>query len=158
MFLPLWEYRNTVKITTGFTPFQLAYIIEVVFPIECEIPYLKLAIELLPNTLAEEEQFVYLTNLDEMHWDPSLANESHKKCVKAQYDKSIQPRVFNERDIVLIYDQKHEKLGKGKFESMWYGPYVISRVLEKGAYEIMDYDGIPFGNPRNGIYLKRCYA
>ena len=87
-----------------------------------------------------------------------MANEAHKKCVKAQYDKSVQPRVFNEGGMVLTYDQRHDKLAKGKFESMWYGPFIVSKVLEKGAYELVDYDGIPFGQPRNGLYLKRYYA
>ena len=41
---------------------------------------------------------------------------------------------------------------------MWYGPFIVSKVLEKGAYELMDYDGVPFGKPRNGLYLKRYYA
>ena len=41
---------------------------------------------------------------------------------------------------------------------MWYVPFVISKVLEKGAYELVDYDGIPLGQPRNGLYLKRYYA
>ena len=61
-------------------------------------------------------------------------------------------------DLVLTYDQRHDKLGKGKSESMWYGPFIVSKVLEKGAYELMDYDRIPFGQPRNGLYLKRYYA
>ena len=81
-----------------------------------------------------------------------------KKCVKDQYDKSVQPRVFNEGDMVLTYDQNHENLGKGKLESMWYGPFTVSKLLEKGAYELVDYDGIPFGKPCNGLYLKRYYV
>ena len=40
---------------------------------------------------------------------------------------------------------------------MWYGPLVISKVLEKGAYELIEYDGIPLGQPRNGLYLKRYF-
>ena len=51
---------------------------------------------------------MYLKNLDENRRDDSLDNEAHKKCVKAQYDKSVQPRVFNEGDMVLTYDQKHD--------------------------------------------------
>ena len=78
--------------------------------------------------------------------------------MKDQYDRFVHPRSFNEGDLVLTYDQKHDKLGARKLESMWHGPYVISRVLEKGAYELMDYDGIPLGEPRNGIYLKRYYV
>ena len=66
--------------------------------------------------------------------------------------------MFNEGDLVLTYDQRHDKLGKGKIESMWYGPFIVSKVLEKGAYELVDYDGVPFGQPHNGLYLKRYYA
>ena len=76
--------------------------------------------------------------------------------MKVQYDRTVQPRSFNEGDLVLTYDQKHDKLGVGKFESMWHGPYIVSHVLEKGAYELVDYDEIPLGEPRNGLYLKRC--
>ena len=143
---------------TGFTPFQLVYGLEVVLPIQCQIPSLKLAVELLPNTSIEEERFLYLTNLEETRRDVALVNEAHKKRVKVQYDKSVKPRLFNEGDLVLTYDQRHYKLGKVKFESMWYGPFIISKVLEKGAYELVDYDGVPFGRPCNGLYLKRYYA
>ena len=41
---------------------------------------------------------------------------------------------------------------------MWHGPYVVKRVLEKGAYELVDYEGIALEEPRNGIYLKKYYA
>ena len=101
---------------------------------------------------------MYLTNLDETIRDVFLANEAHKKHIKAQHDKSIQPCVFNKGDLFLTYDQRYDKLGKVKFESMWYGPFIISKFLEKGAYELVDYDGIPFEKPRNGLYLKRYYA
>jgi hypothetical protein len=134
------------------------YGLEVMLSIECEIPSLKLVIELLPNTSAEEERLLHLTQLDETHRDVSLANETHKKHVKAQYDKTIRPHVFFEGDLVLLYDQDRENLGAGKFEPMWHGPYIVKHVLEKGAYELVDYDGVSLGEPRNGIYLKRYYA
>eukprot|EP00253_Pinus_taeda_P013054 PITA_13054 len=51
-----------------------------------------------------------------------------------------------------------DKLGAGKFKSLWSGPYIVKRVLAKGAYKLMDYDGIPLAQPRNGLYLKRYYA
>ena len=124
-------------------------------PIQCQIPSLKLAVERLPDTFVEEERFLHLNNLDETRRDVALANEAHKKCIKVQYDKSIQPCVFNEGDLVLTYDQRYDKLGKGKFESMWYGPFIISKVLEKGAYGLVYYDGIPLGQPCNGLYLKK---
>jgi hypothetical protein len=44
LFSSLWAYRTSVKTSTGFTPFQLVYGIEVVLLIECEIPSLKLKV------------------------------------------------------------------------------------------------------------------
>ena len=54
-----------MKDATGFTPFQLIYGLEATLPIECEIPSLKLAVELLLNTSPEEEHLIYLKRLEE---------------------------------------------------------------------------------------------
>jgi hypothetical protein len=86
---------------------------------------LKLAVELLPNTTAEEERLLYLMQLDETRRDVALVIETQKKCVKAQYDKHVKPRVFSEGDLVLLYDQDRDLLGAGKFEPMWHGPYIV---------------------------------
>ena len=61
---------------------------------------------------------------------------------------------FNEGDLVLTYDKKHDKLGAGKIESVWHGSYIVKQVLDKGSYELVDYDEICLGEPRNGILLK----
>ena len=83
-FSTLWAYRTSVKSATGFTPFQLAYGLEAILSIECEIPSLKLVVELLPNTSVEEEHLLYLMRLDETRRDTTLVIEAQKKCVKAQ--------------------------------------------------------------------------
>ena len=78
--------------------------------------------------------------------------------MKAQYDRNVTPHNFSEGDLVLVYDQANDKLGAGKFVSMWHGPFIVKRKLAKGAYELIDFDGVPLDKPRNGIYLKRYYA
>ena len=83
LFSTLRAYLTSVKITTSFTPFQLVYGLEAVLLIQCQIPSLQLVIELLPDTSAEEERILYLNNLDETRRDTALANEAHKKCIKA---------------------------------------------------------------------------
>jgi hypothetical protein len=60
LFSALWAYWTSVKSTTGFTPFRLVYGLESILPIECEIPSLKLAVELLPNNFFKEEHLLYL--------------------------------------------------------------------------------------------------
>ena len=84
--------------------------------------------------------------------------EINKHHVKAQYNKFVCPRLNNEGDLVLLYDQASEPLGMRKFNPMWHGPYVIDHVLEKGAYVLVDYEGTTLVEPRNGLYLKKYYA
>ena len=63
------------------------------------------------------------------------------------------------KDIWSFYgDQAKEPLGAGKFNYKWHGPYVVKCVLEKGAYELVFYEGTALVEPINGIYLKKYYA
>ena len=101
---------------------------------------------------------VHLERLDEQRRDALVALEVNKRRVKVQYDKSIRPRRFSEGDLVLLWDQPKEPLGAGKFNPMWRCLYVVKRVLEKGAYELVDYEGMALAEPRNGLYLKKYYA
>eukprot|EP00253_Pinus_taeda_P030776 PITA_30776 len=138
----------------GFTPFQLVYSLEAVLPIECEIPLLQIAVQLLPATSEEEIHLLYLAQLDENRRNVALAVETHAKRIKAQYDRNVTPRNFSEGNLVLLYDQANDKLGAGKFVPMWHGPYIVKRKLEKGAYELEDFDDVSLGKPRNVLYLK----
>jgi hypothetical protein len=104
IFSALLAYRTSVKTVTRFTPFQLVYGIEVILPIECKIPSLKLKVEILPHISSREEHVLLLTRLDETCRDVSLVNETYKKRIKNQYDKSVHPLGFAKGDLVLIYD------------------------------------------------------
>jgi len=147
-----------MKTTTNFTPFQLVYGLESIFPIECEIPSLKLAVELLLEMSSLEERLVHLEHFDEQRRDATIINEAHKKRVKTQYDKAIHPQVFSKGDLVLVYDQDKDALGAGKFKSMWYGPFVVERVLGKGAYELIDFEGNKLADPRMTSTFKSIFS
>ena len=70
----------------------------------------------------------------------------------------VKPRVFSEGELVLLWDRDKEPLGAGKLKSMWLGPYIVSKVLKKWSFELTDFDGNKFSEPRNGLYLKKYYA
>jgi hypothetical protein len=53
LFSSLWAYQTWVKTTTGFTSFQLVYGLEAILSIECDIPSMKLTVEILPHTYVE---------------------------------------------------------------------------------------------------------
>jgi len=132
--------------------------VEAILPIECEIPSLKIVFRLLTETSVLEEHLIHFEHLDENRRDATMANKAHKRRVKSQYDKSVKPRIFSEGGLILLYDQDREPLGPRKFKSIWIGPYIVSKVLKKGAYELTDYEGNKLVEPRNGLYLKNYYA
>ena len=70
----------------------------------------------------------------------------------------MHPRVFSEGDLVLVYDQDKDTLGAGKFELLCYSPYIISKALQKGAYELVDYEGNRLARPQNVLYLKQYFV
>jgi hypothetical protein len=57
-----------------------------------------------------------------------------------------------------MYDQIKEPLGAGKFNPMWHDPCIVRCVIEKGAYELEDYEENMLDEHINGIYLKIYYA
>ena len=75
-------YRTAVKTAMGFSPYQLVHGVESILSVECEIPSLKLAMELLPDTSPLEECLVHLEQLDEQHRDALVALEVNKRHVK----------------------------------------------------------------------------
>ena len=59
----------------------------------------------------------------------------------------------------MVYDQDNDKMGKGKFDvPKWFGPPVFKTILKRGAYELVNYDGEPLSEIRNGHYLKKYFA
>jgi len=141
LYSALCVYWMSMNTTTSFSPFQLIYGLEAVLPIECQIPSLKLAIQLFLDTSPLEEHLLYLDQLDEKWHDAALANEAHKKRVKCQYDWFIHPRIFSEGDLVLVYDQDKDPLGAGKFKPMWFGPFIVKEFLKKSAYRLVEFEG-----------------
>jgi hypothetical protein len=132
--------------------------VESILPIECEILSLKLEVALLLDTSYLEQCLVHLESLDEQRWDAFTAIKANKRRVKVQYDKSIYPWLYAEVELVLLYDQAKEPLGVGKFKPMRYSPYIVRRVLEKGAHELEYYKGNLLVEPKNGLYLKIYYT
>ena len=154
LFSVLWAYQTSVNYVTRFTPFQLVYSLEATLPIECEIPSLKLAIELLPNTLPEEEHLLYLERLDETRRFATLVIEAHKKLVKVHFDQSLSPHSFVEGDLVLLYNQAHDKLGVGKFQPMLHGPYIIKCMFKMVPMSSLIMKVILLNNPEMGCISK----
>jgi hypothetical protein len=68
-----------MKTATSFTPFHLVHGLEATLPIDCEIPTLRIAIELLPDTAPMDQCLLNLESLDEDRQSSLQNNEVAKK-------------------------------------------------------------------------------
>lgn len=59
--------------------------------------------------------------------------------------------ISSQKVILSCYRIESERLGSGKFEPMWLDPYTVKCVLAKGAYELVNFGGVPLRQTRNGL-------
>jgi hypothetical protein len=41
---------------------------------------------------------------------------------------------------------------------MWFKPFIVKEVLDKGTYRLVDFEGNSLAEARNGLYLKKYYS
>ena len=112
LFSVLWAYRTSMKTTTDFTPFHLVHDVESMLPIEFQNPSLCLTVELLPDTSPLEEHLLLLEETNENLHASLQTIEVAKTQSKSHFDSHVHPCTFGERDLVLVYDQANDNLGK----------------------------------------------
>jgi hypothetical protein len=87
LFFALWDNCTIIKTTTSFTSFHLVHGIKDTLPIECEIPMLRTAIKLLPDTAPMEQCLLTLESLEEDSRSSLQHNNEAKKWSKAFFDR-----------------------------------------------------------------------
>ncbi|KAM1535861.1 hypothetical protein ACFX1Z_014818 [Malus domestica] len=124
----LWAYRMTYRTPTQATPYSLVYGIEVVLPLESQIPSLRMAIQ--EGLTDEENEKLRLQELEALD-ERRLEAQQHLECYQARLSKAFNKKVrlmsFQTGDLVLALRRPiittHKT--KNKFTSKWDGPYVI---------------------------------
>ena len=141
-YLPevLWAYRTTRKSATRETPFTLAFGIEAIAPVEVGLksPRVKFA-----NAEHNKESFRLNLDLLEEKREQALqrAKDYQRKTARYYYRK-VRPNSFKPGDLVLkkllpiSKDPTHRKLGPN-----WEGPYIVSRIIRPGNYELQMEEG-----------------
>ena len=57
--------------------------------------------------------------------------------------------------MVLRWDARKEEKGKhGKFDNLWFGPFIISKLLENNTFMLQNLEGEELSNPMNGQFLS----
>ena len=84
----------------------------------------------------------------------------HQQNIKQSFDKKVRKYDFQLGDLVLKWDAPKLYKGKhGKFESLWIGPFNISKVFSNNSYKLQNLeDSKFFGGPVNGHFLKKYFS
>ena len=152
----LWAYKTTRRSATQETPFALAFGTEAVAPIEVGLksPRVEFA-----NT--EHNEKILRLNLDLLEEKCEQAQKRakvyHRKTTK-YYDLRVRPRSFRPDDLALKKllparkDPTH-----GKLRPNWEGPYMVSRIVRPGNYELQTEEGKTLPHSWNAEHLRHFY-
>ena len=95
------------------------------------------------------------------HERESLAEKAkaYREKIKEIFDRKVKEDTFSFGDMVLRWDARKEQKGKhGKFDNLWLGPFVISKILENNTFILQTLEGEELSNPMNGQFLKHFYS
>ena len=83
----------------------------------------------------------------------------YRAKVKNRFDRNIKENTFTEGEMVLRWDARKEQKGKhGKFDNLWFGPFLVSKVLGNNTFILQSLEGEELSSPVNGHFLKHFYS
>ncbi|XP_059671063.1 uncharacterized protein LOC132316604 [Cornus florida] len=149
--------RNSKRSSTGVIPYMLTYGHDAVLPMEMTIRSTRVVFQ---NRLTPADynhaMLAKLEDLDEVCLNALDHIIAQKKKVMGAYNKKVKAKTIVKGYLVwqVKFPLGVRTLEYGKWTPNWEGPYLVKRVLGKGAYRLMDIDGGSHRHPVNGVYLK----
>ncbi|XP_019231294.1 PREDICTED: uncharacterized protein LOC109212133 [Nicotiana attenuata] len=152
-------YRTTIRISVGATPYLLVYGTEAVIPAEVEIPSLRIIVESeIEDTEWVKTRLEQLMLIDEKRLAAMCFGQLYQQRMAHAYNKKVRPRKFEVGQLVLKRILSHQVKAKGNFAPNWQGPYIIKKVLPKGALHLVDEEGRVPDMTINADVVKRYYV
>ena len=136
----LWAYRTTRKSATQETPFALAFGTEAVAPVEVELKSPRIELENVEHN--DEALRLNLDLLDEKREQVLRRMEDYQRKTVRYYNKKVKPMSYIPGDLILKKllparkNPAHGKLGPNRE-----GPYIVSRFIRPGNYELQTEEG-----------------
>ncbi|KAL0409686.1 UNVERIFIED_CONTAM: hypothetical protein Sradi_1903000 [Sesamum radiatum] len=150
----LWAYRTTPRGHTGESPFSLVYGTEAIISAELGIPSHRVMIfsKECNETLLREN----LDLVEELREKAFLRMQRYKNIMINSYNKRVKSRDFQVGDLVLRRADALKPVGK--LDPTWEGPYKITGIIGKGAYDLGNPEGRPLPRPWNVHNLKKYFT
>ena len=131
----LWAYRTTRKSATQETPFALAFGTEAVAPVKVGLKSPR--VELASVEHNNEALCLNLDLLDEKREQVLKRTEDYQRKTTRNCNQKLKLRSYKPGDLVLKKllparkNPAHGKLGPSRE-----GPYIVTRVIRPGNYEL----------------------
>ena len=155
----LHGYRTSAWTSIGATPFSLVYGMEVILPVEVQIPSLRIMKE---ADLSKDEWIQ--TRLDQLNliYEKRLAAFCHGQMYQRRmikdFNKKIKPRAYQTGDLVIKPIILLKGDPRGKWNPTYEGPFVVKKVFSGGFMMLTTMDGEDFLDPVNTDIVKKYYA
>ncbi|XP_070002843.1 uncharacterized protein [Nicotiana sylvestris] len=109
---------------------------------EVEIPSLRIIQEVeLNDTEWIRSRYEQLTLIDGKRMNAVCHGKLYQNRMSRAFDKRVKPRQFAPGKLVLKKIFSHKDEAKGKFSPNWQGPYMVHRILTRGALILAEMDG-----------------
>ena len=120
----------------------MVYGSEAVLPIEAEIQFLRVLVEtkVLEKDWAKA-RYEQLTLIDKKRARAQYHAQGYQKRIVRTFNKKMKPRNLKEGDLVLKVLRNETFDPRGKMKPTWSGPFIIKKIMFKGATRITDLDG-----------------
>ncbi|CAN6722892.1 unnamed protein product [Malus baccata var. baccata] len=137
----LWAYRTSKRAGTGTTPYALTFGQDAVLPMEINVSSVRIQNQFgLHSAEYIEAMCQGIENLDAARIEALNHIQEGKIAVAQAYNKKVKVKSFKEGDLVwkTILPLGAQLRGFRKWSPTWEGPFIISRVLNKGGYYLAD--------------------
>ena len=81
----------------------------------------------------------------------------YQQRIARAFNKGVRVRPIKEGDWVLKQARPITFDPRGKFKQNWEGPYLVKKIMSRGAAKISDLEGNEFEQPINIDRLKKYY-
>ena len=152
----LWAYRTTHKSATRETTFALAFGTKAVAPVKVGSKSPRIELAIVEHN--DEALHLNLDLLEEKCEQVLRRTKDYQRKTTRYYNQKVKPRSYMQGDLVLkklLPTRKNP--AHGKLGPNWEDPYIISRVIKPGNYELQTEKGKILHHAWNAEHLKRFY-
>ena len=110
------------------------YGIDAIFPIQLGIPVMNFFQDFQEEPNDMQRRIYAMIELQQNREKVEEKAQLYKLKIKERFDRKIKDNNFSIGDMVLRWNaRKEQKWKHGKFDNLWFGPFLVSKFLENNT-------------------------